>query len=203
MTQYQQTIQDADEPTHMADEKQDGSSFTTGQAVTRAGNSTAIRGVCGLLYDSVAIPAGSTIDSAFLQVGSAGSVGDILVDIHANDVDDAANFSVEADATSRARTTASVTFNYTNIPQTMDDSPDIKTVIQEVVDRAGWSSENSICLLLVGRNNGTSLFAQIDNDLGGNTNPRLTINFTEPTAAGGGGSGGPQLQGVFDMQGMI
>jgi len=99
--------------------------------------------------------------------------------ISAEDVDDAATFSSDSsafDARWAARTTARV--DWDNIGawtlNTDYNSPDIKTVIQEIVDRAGWASGNDIVIF----------WDDFDDRSTHNTSRwRLAYSYTTPASA--------------------
>jgi len=101
-------------------------------------------------FNNIAIDQGATIQSAILKPikrGFSGSANKNF-EIAGRDVD---NSGVPTSASNLGtRTTARVTLSKSTIVNTANNSivevPDIKTIIQEIVDRAGWSSGNSIVL---------------------------------------------------------
>ena len=68
--------------------------------------------------------------------------------------DNAAAFATGASPSSRPRTTASV--NWSPVPWTRGEAganqrtPDLKTVIQEIVSRPGWASGNALAMIITG-----------------------------------------------------
>jgi hypothetical protein len=107
----------------------------------------------GMRFTNITIPNAPIIDSAHLPLRAYASRNGTVVNtrISAEDVDDAITFADDAaafDTRWAARTTARV--NWDAIPAwTVDtdyDSPEIKTVIQEIVDREGWASGNDIVI---------------------------------------------------------
>lgn len=102
-------------------------------------------------FQTVAVPQGATITSAYLKItaGETNAVTTVNSKIRAEDVDDATTFSTKADFESRFPsqvTTATVNWEIisTWVYNTEYTSPDIKTVIQEVVDRSNWASNNNM-----------------------------------------------------------
>ena len=103
-------------------------------------------------FQNVVVPQGATIDSAYIKLNwEGGEEVDFL--IAAVDVDD---FDVPTDNTYAAHdteTTATISWNIT-LEGSQDSgkyyktSPDIKTIIQEIVDRTGWSSGNAIGIIV-------------------------------------------------------
>lgn len=105
-----------------------------------------------LLFSSVTIPQGATISSASITLKSDGS-GDlpVPVDIYASDADNPLAPASNAECTGATPTTASTYWNIESW-STSNQSPDIKSVIQEIVNREGWQSGNSILLFVKYRN---------------------------------------------------
>ena len=102
---------------------------------------------CGMRFTNITIPKGASITEAYLTLRADVSEDGATCNtrISAEDVDDAPTFANDAaafDTRWAARTTARV--NWDNIAAWVEDtdydSPDIKTVIQEVIDRDGWAS---------------------------------------------------------------
>ena len=103
-------------------------------------------------FEHVAVPQGATIDSAYIKLDwEGGEEVDFLV--AAVDVDDFDRPTDNTYAAHDTETTASVTWNLPsegsqNSGLYFKTSPDIKTVIQEIVDRTGWSSGNAIGIII-------------------------------------------------------
>jgi hypothetical protein len=80
------------------------------------------------------------------------SFNDMHADFHAEDVDDAVDFAATADVNDRVRTAASVAWSEDNLSNSaFNPSPEIKTLIQEIVDRGGWASGQDMCILGIGK----------------------------------------------------
>ena len=98
-------------------------------------------------FQNVAIDQGATVSSAILKpyVNSLSGTGDFL--IAAIDTDDAPQPTAGFQVGKTSYTTAQVTYSSIAVaaPHT---SPDIKTVIQEIVDRSGWSTGNDITIVI-------------------------------------------------------
>src|SRR5690606_25048014 len=98
-------------------------------------------------FTNITIPQGATISSAKIQIVAASSIASTAVNttISALDADNASAPTTISEADSATRTTASVDWNSVPafIAGTTYDSPDISSVIQEVVNRPGWNSGNS------------------------------------------------------------
>lgn len=123
-------------------------------------NNYAINGTF-IRFPNITIPQGATIVTAFLTfIGRDGwgieRTAGVVIKIRAADEDDAAAPTTASDARYRTRTTASV--DMSNISPDVGDgtvwaTDDLKTVIQEVVDRGEWVSGNAIVIFI--DNNGT------------------------------------------------
>jgi len=144
----------------------------------------------GMRLLNVTIPPGSTIDTAYLTitciVGRSGVVVRSIVRGEA--ADNAATFSTVANYDARTRTTALVYWDA--IPAwTLDaayNSPEIKTVVQEIVNRGGWLSGNAMVFFWDdhdGRStagNGTDRIGYAY-DASTSKAPKLHIEYTPPS----------------------
>ena len=105
------------------------------------------------------IPAGATIESATIRFHTrAVASGTPVIDIYAAAVDDAlqpAN-TVDAAAIMGGLSTATVTWTITGGVWAHDyfTTPDLSAVVQEIVDRAGWTHENHILFVLTNASGG-------------------------------------------------
>jgi len=106
----------------------------------------------GARFLDVTVPQGATISEARLQLrcdwtDGAGVVTGILT---GEDIDSAPTFTNLGDFTSRVHTDASVTWSSLGAwtAGTWYNSPDIKTVVEEIVGRGGWSSGNDMVIFL-------------------------------------------------------
>lgn len=111
-------------------------------------------------FRAVPLIQGVTIKSAYLRLKAGLNSGysgtDARTKISANDVDDASPPTTYAGYHALVETAAKVDWDST--VQWVDDqtytSPDIKTVIQEIVDRGSWVSGNDLTILW--KNDGSS-----------------------------------------------
>lgn len=111
-----------------------------------------------LKFNNINIPQGSTITEAKFTGTTTNDRmhadylnGVVSVDIYGNDEDDASAPTNWSQYQSLSKTSASVVWNFP--AETWPDneervSPDIKTIIQEIVDRPGWESGNSIMIMV-------------------------------------------------------
>lgn len=133
------------------------SGFQLTPTVLRAGR-TALVGVyqgMGLRFVDITIPQGVTIEEAYLIITCSMATSDICkTRISAEDVDNSGDFSGDdaGSAATRwlARTTARVDWDFAaGVSWALDgeyDSPELKAIIQEIVNREGWESGNAIVI---------------------------------------------------------
>lgn len=107
----------------------------------------------GFRFQTIPIVQGATIDSAALSICSYSnkSVTTVRVRIRAEAVDDAPAFSDEANWNSRFPSGVTTAQTDWDAPGawTKDvwySSPDFAAVVQEIVDRGGWSSNNDLVI---------------------------------------------------------
>jgi len=130
----------------------------------------------GLRFNEVQIPQGATISSAKLVfTAEEDSAAGGSLSFRAEDVDNSAVFEATANnLNARSKTTALV--SETSLPAVTANeyytSPELKSVVQEVVDRTGWCGGNSMAFMVSGT--GASLFAG-SAELG--TGVRLEVEF--------------------------
>lgn len=103
-------------------------------------------------FDNMQIEQGATITTADLQlIGvSTQSATTVNVAINGVDEDDPTAPSSYAEAEALSRTTASVAWSGVSSFAlfSIEDSPDITSVIQEIVNRPGWTPGNAIVILV-------------------------------------------------------
>ncbi len=102
----------------------------------------------GHRFTTVAIGNADTIDTAKISIYAAASTGTPLLKVFGDDQDDAPTFSDVNCVNDRTRTTAGVDWDATWSTSAFNDSPEIKTVIQEIVDRGSWASNNAMDILV-------------------------------------------------------
>jgi len=139
----------------------------------------------GVRFKNIKIPQGATIKSARLEFevdSTNSSTTDITVKGH--NVDNSPTFTSSSDnistRLSTEATTASVAWN--GLPNLSANyklvSPDIKTIVQEIVNRSGWTSGNAISLLISG--SGTKNVESYDSEPA--AAPKLYINYVSTGA---------------------
>jgi hypothetical protein len=107
----------------------------------------------GFRFPNVGIPRGSSVSSAnFSAYIYPQGMDDINCKIYGNDVDDAEDFSTNPNIinqTERHRTSNSSSWVQDNLGSSWTEKSGLKNIIQEIIDRPGWNSDNAIVLLLI------------------------------------------------------
>ena len=155
----------------------------------------------GLRFQHLSIPPGAIIDSAYILVFSheGKSTDDVArITIVGDATDDAQTFTEDMLIDARPRTTASVLWEVAEEWEIYQPyrTPDISGIVQEIVDRDGWATGNSIAFVLLGENQGPSDFENArefesfeniaDPEDGGDGQhhpervPRLIVYFSSP-----------------------
>lgn len=111
----------------------------------------------GMRFTGVAVPAGATITAAYVQFQvDETDTGTINLSIAGEATDSAPGFSTTTfSMSSRDKTLATVAWSpppWTSVGEAGSDqqTPDLREIIQEIVDRLGWISGNSIALIVSG-----------------------------------------------------
>lgn len=141
----------------------------------------------GARFLNVTIPKDSTINSAYITgVAYSNYSNTINCKIYGEQNATPATFSTSADYQGRTRTTASVDWDVSTAwtSGTSYNTSDISTIIQEIVNLAGWASGNNLVIFI--QNDGTTSSTRRNfrtYDYSGNSDgPTLTVTFTPPAS---------------------
>lgn len=157
-------------------------------AVAMQNHTTAASRRSGICMWALAIPQGATIDSCTIKVVTVAGSNGMVWDMKAQLLDDAA-VPAESfwDTGSFAQTVASVEWDPDGIVAAGEEiSPDLKTIVQEIVDRPGWVSGNNLAFLFMSRDASQASydFASLEHTT--SAEPKISVSYT---AAAAGGSG--------------
>ena len=143
----------------------------------------------GLRFTGIDVPKDATVTRAWLQftVDEATSVSTV-VGIRAIDQDDAPFFNTSTDLAGATKTSANVSWsipawNTVGESGAAQRSPDLKAIVQEVVDRPNWKSGNTIAFVL---GYGYGKRVAESRDSGKDVAPRLYVEYSTgstPSAA--------------------
>ncbi len=113
--------------------------------------------VVGIRFNGLAIPRGAPIVNAYVQFAvDEATTGTAALTVAGSAADSPPTFTaLSGDVSKRARTVASVAWSPPDWPTvgavaSAQRTPNLGAVIQEIVDRPGWSSGNSLVLLITG-----------------------------------------------------
>lgn len=167
--------------------------------------------IVGLRFTPVTVPQGSTIQSANIVFTSdEDQSGSTTVRIRGEASDNAAAFSTATfNISSRADTTAAVTWSSIPAWSTGEvgsdtTTPDIKAIIQEIVNRPGWASGNALVITVdnSGTSSGNRRTAEQNS---GSLGAQLNIVYTPSTGVGGpptwDATAGPHTSGAYRFDG--
>ncbi|MFZ1754372.1 MAG: hypothetical protein WBO46_11505, partial [Caldilineaceae bacterium] len=137
----------------------------------------------GLRFNNINIPKGATITSAKITFraiepdypNTNNNTANLLIKGQA--ADNPTTFTTALNNVStRPRTTASTSWvPSTWTPGTSYDTPNLNTIVQELVNRSGWTANNSIAFIVTGSGSRSAESW----DTGGSNKPRLTIQYTQ------------------------
>jgi hypothetical protein len=142
-----------------------------------------INQIVGIRFNNVTIPQNATIHYAYVQFQTGKVTSQVTsLSIKGQAVDNAPIFrNVKRNISSRSTTSASATWS--PVPWTVINeaglnqrSSDLSTIVQEIVNRTGWTSGNSLVLIITGSGQRT---AWSYNGLQGGA-PLLHIEYTVP-----------------------
>ena len=139
----------------------------------------------GMRWRNVQIPQGAVITKAFISftVAETGS-NPVSIRFQGQAADNPSRFTTDKSSiSSRPRTTARIF--WTNIPpwDTVGEkkqTPDLSPLIQEIVDRAGWSSGNSMVIIATPSNAPTGPRIAASFDINPAQAPRLHVEYYAP-----------------------
>jgi outer membrane protein assembly factor BamB len=143
----------------------------------------------GWRFVNVQIPQGANIQSATLEFRTPGHWTNKAWRIYAEDVDNSQTFTSSSnDISSRTRTTNSVSqSDNSNIGSGWWTLPgDYSSVIQEVIDRPGWSSGNALTLISRGNGGEYGRMQIYTYNQGPSYGARLTISYGGSPPPGSG-----------------
>jgi hypothetical protein len=163
------------------DVAEDGTSYsatTNPEWVGTGGSTTA--SYLGLRFTNVALPKNAVVTSAKVQFYSAqGQWISMSVTVSADATGNSAAFSSGSKPSQRALTTAKATYadNTNWSANTWYTSSDLSAVVQEIVKRPDWNTNNSLSLILKG--NGPAYGRKFVKgfEAGAATAPRLVITY--------------------------
>ena len=141
--------------------------------------------IVGMRFKNVDIPQGATINSAYIEFETDETdSGTTNLVIFGENKDNPSKFSNKDDNISD-RVTTSASVNWTpsawNTVNELHQTPDIKVIIQEIVNRTGWKANNKLVLIIKPGTGCTTSSCQRtaeSNDGESGSAPLLVVNYT-------------------------
>ncbi|PHS07636.1 MAG: hypothetical protein COA78_13340 [Blastopirellula sp.] len=138
----------------------------------------------GVRFSNVTIPDNATITNAYIQFRAYDSQSnDADYRIYGYDTDNAGEFQHDEDeeVSGKSRTSASIEWPNVEAWTIGNDyqTPDIKSAVQEIVDRSGWISGNGLAIIIRSLNSSGDRNAVSYNNDPANA-PLLHIEYTTP-----------------------
>jgi hypothetical protein len=169
-------------------EETGGTVTTTSANLDVAYNGTPAQNIVGLRFNGLTIPRGARITAATVQFTAnvTEATNTVNVTIEGEAAGNAATFTTAANnISSRSRTSSSVNWSaigaWTSGATTNATSPNISSVIQEIVNNPGWASGNSLNLII--EDNGSTSGARRRGrsyDTSTTTAPLLSVTYDCP-----------------------
>mgnify|MGYP000032082943 CR=1 FL=1 len=134
--------------------------------------------VVAVRFNSIAVNQGATITNAYIEfTAEANKTGAYDFDIEGVDVDNSSTFSAGQNLALLTRTSASVSWTGSDSWSTNSayESPSLTSIVQEIVNRGGWSSGNSMSFIF---NTGTGDRDAYTYDNDPSKAPRLVIEYS-------------------------
>jgi len=133
---------------------------------------------------NVTVPKNSTIDSAYIRIVAMLSEYDDTFRMKVYGIDEDNTGAMSSDPTGRAKTTATVDWDISGEfdSDTTYTSPNIKSIVQEIVNRSGWSSGNAMGFIILddGSTDEAAFLYDYEND--SSKAIQLEINYSESTS---------------------
>ncbi len=150
--------------------------------VTTGGTPDGARYSGGFLFRDVQIPHGSRVVSATLQLFARYQSGlPVPLVLSGDDEPHAQDFyGGPREISSRPRTTSNVTWTLSSRLYGWVNSPDITSIVQEILDRSDWNTGNDMALFLDAAPSAVNYAVWASFESGAELAPRLVVRFDEP-----------------------
>ncbi|NTV31579.1 prepilin-type N-terminal cleavage/methylation domain-containing protein [candidate division WWE3 bacterium] len=155
----------------------------TGTTLWLGTNTTANASYTGLRFGAVTIPSHAVITNAYLDVrASGGSTNSISLRISGDASDNSALFSTTSRPSTRSLTSSFVDLT---ISEPWSDANqyqlgNLKSIIQEIVNRPGWVSGNSVGIIIKGSGSASINRRIYSFESSSTTAPSLVITYNNP-----------------------
>lgn len=130
-------------------------------------------------FQNVPIPQGATIDTA--SIGIVWGYDNIAFDVnlYGEAVDNSTTLTGTLnEISSKPRTTSVVRWTSTSVYSVFTRSPNIASIIQEIVNRPGWTSGNALSIIIQGLSTGGNPGGLAYDYQPGTSNPKIFVQYT-------------------------
>ncbi len=150
----------------------------------------------GIRFPNITVPKNATITSAYIQFHADGTTTSTPVNltIKGEASDDASSFGYSYhDVTGRSTTGAVVywddipAWSHDNDAGSAQRTPNLKSIVQEIVNRGGWSSGNAMAFIITEHGDNGSRLRRAETHHGDDESPTLYIEYTTGGSSGCGG----------------
>ena len=184
-TQASQNTVNAQVATSTDDVNEDGATYDETINTVWLGNGENPTSYLGLRFANINVPQGATITTAYLQFYSAQDIWiNVDLSIQAEASDNSATFTSASRPSQRTLTTTQVAHSSSEpwTINTWQDFDEMAAVIQEVINRPGWQSGNSLSVILQGTGSqyGRKFVMAYDNLTDPALAPKLVIKYSTP-----------------------
>lgn len=139
------------------EENQNGSMYMNSTDIELVNDGSKGNQTIGLRFNGLNIPQGATIKNAYVQFTTdETNGGSTSLIIKGHDADNSPAFTTASNnVSSRSKTTSAVNWSpatWSSIGQasSAQRTPELKSIVQEIVNRSGWSASSALSLIITG-----------------------------------------------------
>ncbi|BDD05217.1 hypothetical protein AUTU_27000 [Aureibacter tunicatorum] len=155
----------------------------------------------GIRFNNHQIPAGAQIEEAYIQFTvDETKYSSGVLSIYGHDTDNASTFtSTSGNISGRAKTSATVSWNppsWSSVGAAGADqrTPELKAIVQEIVDRSGYATNNSIAFII----NGSGVRTAESYNGSSSRAPLLYVKYTTSSSSRKAGTGTSEITAVVE-----
>jgi len=138
--------------------------------------------VVGIRFQDIFIPQGATITEAYIEFTVDESTsGNVTMNVAGEAVDNSSVFTAVAyDISSRIKTGSLVSWTPPDwtVVNSLKQTPELKSIVQEIVNRNGWNSGNAMTFIISGAATPTATRIAYSFDSSSSKAPLLHINYS-------------------------
>lgn len=153
--------------------------------VSAPDNGGAIYRCGGVRFENITVPYNSIITAATVEV-RVNTFDNMNITIRGQDNDDTLDFFTNQNIIddNRPKTSAGVLWVENNVGENQwENSPDISNVIQEITDRSGWTSGNSLVIMFIANTDIVRGFRFVSHEGNPDNAAKLHITYFAPPSA--------------------